>query len=254
MKKGHKILALFLLGLFAISIIAGIVAAQTLADDTKNFLSNSFSSISSKLGGTRATIGTTLLTILLILLVYSIVSFIPFIEGKPTVQLIISIIVGILGTLYLVPADIKAILTTYSALGIVLTTIFPLIILITFDIKLTTNTDPKYGIATKAMWMIFIGYLLYAWATAPSGTALTIIYIITLVAVVVWWFFGKYIKMWWLKSRAKAGIQKAENAGIADRTAEIIETERRIAVLSAYGLTIEAAELQDKVDNLKKIK
>ena len=36
MKKGHKILALFILGLFAVSIVASIVAAQPITDFTNS--------------------------------------------------------------------------------------------------------------------------------------------------------------------------------------------------------------------------
>ena len=134
-KKVGKILALSILGLFALSILAAVVMAAnektSLLQDigsgiskiTNSQVSIDFSWLSKGLyieSDTGIMIARILIFLLITLIVYSLGDFLPFVGDRPFINFVISVIIGALSAFFLRPADVEAAIFTYPVLGILI--------------------------------------------------------------------------------------------------------------------------------------
>ena len=261
MKKESKILALLLVSLFLISFLSYFVSAKdsqapsssaavkTVGEKIKSFFSNINPNTSGLSNDVKLGISKILLTILVILLVYSIIAFVPVIGDKPAIAGGVSIIVGILSFIFVKPEDIQGILVTYEALGVILTTVLPLIIIITFTIKLREKSP---GMAVFVNKLIIAGFAVYVgvkWWTLPNNATLSWVYPITFIVSLIWLFLERWI-YWKIFAAALSGNTEEFKQGTITLNEMKIrelqekydkaenETERRI--------------LQQKINQLKK--
>jgi hypothetical protein len=176
-----KFLVIGLLGLFMISMFAGIVSAGTLWDR--------FSSGDIMSDETKGGISKILLIVLVVLLVYSVAEALPFLGGdKEGVRWAFSIVVGILSFIFVSTEMVMTILTTYEALGIALTSFVPLIILMVFMWQLKEDHAAIAGFIKNPVYILFITYLVYKWIFTLEENPLQIIYLVAAITALIWMF------------------------------------------------------------------
>jgi len=102
-----------------------------------------------------------LMAILVMLLVYSITDSMPFIgdKNKEGVRWAFSAVVAILSFMFVSMNAITALLTTYEAMGIALTSIIPLLILASFSWKLYDNHKAIGMVIVRPLFIIFALYM-----------------------------------------------------------------------------------------------
>lgn len=210
-----RIFVFVFVGMFLISMMGVVVGAEdnegsgeTIWDKITNMdvgvdISDSVKGLVSKL----------LLIALVVFLVYSIASELPFLKGehKDGIRWAFSIIVGILSFIFVPTADVMAILTTYEALGIALTSIIPLIILLVFSWELKKSHPEVSKIIDKPLLILFSVYLVYKWLNLPAGSDLGYIYIFTVILSILWAFgLGSYAFGKWAIAKQKEKRVKAK--------------------------------------------
>jgi len=232
-KRGmSKVFVLVILGLFLVSLMSGFVVAadeSTAEKEAADYVAESgggtvgsrilekiniggFSSVSDS---AKASFARILFILLVILMVYAVASELPFLkgEGKDVARWGVSIIVGILSFIFIPSADVMAILTSYEALGVALTSVIPLVILLVFSWELKKSHPEVSKIIDKPLMILFSVYLLYRWLNLPEGSNLGYIYIITVLISLAWalglgtWLAAKYLHAKY-KERKQAAVSK----------------------------------------------
>ena len=254
MKKSSALLITGLvLGLFLLSMVS---AAPI---DT---LKNIFSGAGDGLGFQKV-----LLFLLVTLLVYSIVNFIPLLgKQEPWLKGVISIIIGLLGTMWLGATEIYSILNSYETLGIVLTTFIPLIIFMTFTIELVKE-EPKFAFISKIMCVAFfvimtIKYISPVWAWFTTGTAGdggifgAVAYLITS-GIALFMIFGQeWVIRTMFKQGVKAGMEKQkldQLSRLEGKAAEIRERMDAIGDTTSISYKRQRARLYEIEREIKDI-
>lgn len=223
-----KILSLLIIGLFLVSFFIGIVNAATSAVDTAQqkvgilktlwdtFFAGIFSGwtdVSFSIGTYNVQISQFLLGFIVFLLVFSISGFIPLLSEGDWKKWGFSIAVALLSFLFVDADTIKGILSTYEALGVVLTSVIPLIIIIVAMYKI--RDDPKLGaiggFVAKFILIGFFFWMILKWGASPGKYAS--FYLGTAIVALIWIFIEK--KAWkWLKMKAlKVASEKGEERG-----------------------------------------
>lgn len=215
MKSQHKFFTFLLLGIFlSLILIVPLVKADTLM---QRIFGKGLPDLSKGLSDdTKATISKFLLGILVVLIVYSVTAFLPFFpEDKPSLQWIFSIVIAVLGFMFISAGDIKYILTTYEALGIMLASIIPLIILLTFTYKLREKQPAMAGIVNKILIIGFIIYAGFKWLFTditpgqPTPT-LSWLYPVTVITALIWLGIEKKVWEKFRKEKDKAAVEDAK--------------------------------------------
>ncbi|MEK6871486.1 MAG: hypothetical protein AABX16_01130 [Nanoarchaeota archaeon] len=97
-----------------------------------------------------------LFLILVSLIIFAISDFVPFLSGSDDkLRFAVSIIIAILSIMYLTPQELYTALQGYKALGIVLTTFIPFIILMIFTLRWNTR-HPEYSIISTFIWIAYV--------------------------------------------------------------------------------------------------
>ncbi len=216
MKKGTTILALVILSLFLVSIIAGVISAQeqtNILKEAGNFFSSNsgiFNEVS------KASFSKFLLVVLLILIIYSAADMIPFLStATEGLKWAVSIIIGILGFIFVSPENVAFILTNYEAMGIAITTIIPLLVIFGFTVKLQKDHPTTAAFINPFVLILFSLYCFTKWITIywqPGNVPeLAYLYPISLILTVIWLFTEKYIARWLTKQEIIAKTEEAEN-------------------------------------------
>jgi len=219
MKKRYKILTLFLLGLFAISIIAGVVSAASIIDNIKGYITGASGGVSDTVKGEISRI---LLMALVFMIVYSVFSLIPLVPKNEWPHWGLSIVVAVLSFIFITTADIRYILSTYEGLGIALTTVIPLIIVIAFTLKMRDSGFLYAGLINKLVIILFLGYTGIRWATLDiEGSTLIVLYPTTVIALVIWLLIEKRVSKIKQKAGIKGEIELSETLGKDARSLEL---------------------------------
>lgn len=132
-----------------------------------------------------------LLLILLIIVINGVLDKTPIGDNKK-INILISVIVSIIAIRYIGEEGIlEAILIQYGALGIALTTIIPMIIFFYF----VHNTKKIGNTGRRIFWILYGSSIIFLWLSKSSeiSSAGNMIYIITLIAVIVFIIFDKKI-------------------------------------------------------------
>jgi hypothetical protein len=206
------------------------VSAATLGETIKGKLSGPVSE------ATQGTVAKILLMLLVVLLVYSIFSFIPiFPKDNPYIQWGVSIIVGILSFVFVSTENIKYILANYEALGIMLTTIIPLVILIVFTTQMRKSGFEYAGLINK---VLILGYAIYVgvrWAsitwnldTSKPVPELAWLYPLTIVGLIIWLIIEKWVWYKFLKAAASGGMDEAKKVMVSRYESEISRLTREV--------------------------
>jgi hypothetical protein len=201
MKKGSKILALTLFSLVLASFFFGVVsAAEEGQTNLLKSIGNIFSSSSSIFdAANQAAFSKILLITLLVLLIYSITVVIPFLSSSSDwIKWSFSIIVGMLGFIFVSAENIQYILSNYEALGIALTSIIPLVIIIAFTFQLRKNSPVTGAIVNPFIISLFIIYTLVKWFTLSWDSSkptpeLAWVYPLSAIFAVIWFAFNRKI-------------------------------------------------------------
>src|SRR3989338_6655596 len=220
MKREHKLLGLFVLGLFVVSLISGFTSAQAdILDPVRSLFTFATQNAISE------NVAKFLFIILLTLLVGSILDTIGFIPSGG-IRWTISIIVGFLGVAYLTPNEIWATLTSYNALGLTLLFLFPFVIMLFFTFRMI-RTGGATGVVTQyIVWVIYFIFLIYRIINGfvlgqlntkdPAGWVFLTAVIVTGLMV----FGNRMIRRWLGEEFISEEIRAAE------------ETERRAAAIT----------------------
>ncbi|MBM3232943.1 hypothetical protein FJZ18_02125 [Candidatus Pacearchaeota archaeon] len=238
MKRSGKIFALLLLSLVLVSFISIslVVAEDEVADAARSAVASGASeatTVGERMFGplaalfkggamsesTQLLITKLLLIFLVVIVVYAVAGFLPFFpDNQPGLKWAFSIVIGILAFIFVKPAEIKVLLTTYQALGIAVTTIIPLIIILTLTYKLSEKAPGVASIANKVILIIFLGYLFVQWGAMTAQPikpnedvpALLWLYPITALITLVWLLAEKWIERRMRKAERGAEQERAE--------------------------------------------
>ncbi len=253
-KEMSKIFVFVVLGLIIASFLVGVVAAQT--SRPIDIIRNLFQGFNTE--DFRLYSAQFLFLMLVTLIIYAISNFIPFLEqSHPGLRFMVALIIGILSTLYLAPEEIYTALLGYEALGIALTTVIPLIVLLTFTIQWDTRY-PEHVWFTVVIWVAFLAaYLikyyqqLLLWLTGQEtqigGFGLLFV-AITFITSIIMITAGGYVSRLIFRRRLKGLIHKGAIRSDAERTGLISRLEQ-LKVASPEL----AAEFDEQINKLRRL-
>lgn len=238
-----KFLVLGILGLFMISMMGGIVSADSAWDDLKGFFTSGDED--SALGMNFAKI---LLIALVAMIVYSIAAVIPFVSQNDGVRWSISIIIAVLSFLFISVADIRYILINYQALGVALTTFIPLVIIILFTWEFRKKSPAIAGVVNKLILTLFILYSGWNWLNLDVGvSALKWMYPLTVIIAIVWLIFEKWVYFKMAKSFLRGEVSEAGDLYVTHLAAK---QQKILDQLDSAGPET-AAKLQKELNSLE---
>lgn len=212
-----KKLNILLLVLCITTFLATFVSANAVTD----WFANNFVS-----GQMDISIVKFLFWALVSIMVYSVIHMIPglniLVTGggfKQFLGVVFSAIVGFLSLVYIQPAELYAMVTSYTALGFVLGGGLPFIILLLFTLQLgldrkkvtTTDTVIRQIIAI-GMWLVFLGFMIYRTYMAffVEGSNIPDWYIWSIVFIVALCFFMVFGGVVYIMKQVSNMATKAE--------------------------------------------
>ena len=114
-----------------------------------------------------------LLWALVSMLVYGISDKFPGLEGKEFIKIPFALIVGFLSMAYITPEEVISMMTAYNAMGFVLSTVIPFLILAFFTFDLagkegTSKEQVSYNVLATLMWVGFSLFMVVRAITTPE--------------------------------------------------------------------------------------
>ena len=118
-----------------------------------------------------------LLWALVSMLVYGISDKFPGLEGKEFIKIPFALIVGFLSMAYITPEEVISMMTAYNAMGFVLSTVIPFLILAFFTFDLagkggTPKEQVSYNVLATLMWVGFSLFMVVRAITATEDSTL----------------------------------------------------------------------------------
>ena len=169
MKRGKVIL--LVLGLFlvlsvvinsslisAISTTPGGQTAPTISSFGTGFLSSLIDSW--KTGNLDPMILKGILSIVIIFIIFSAFTSIQFPE-QIVVRLILSVVIGFLSSVFIVPEEVYAVMSSYASLGIAITFFVPLFVLMAITFFSYKSGSSLGVLISRILWLIFGVYFLF---------------------------------------------------------------------------------------------
>ncbi len=276
-----RVVGLFILSLVVLSFFAVVVSAQTLppAPGTSTIESllgrivDALEKIIKKdLPAPKDPADTTFFPkILMFLLVsgilYAISGFLPFMgnnaggRGREFLKVGISVIIGLLSIWFLSSEQIATILLSYKALGVVLTSVIPFIVVVTLTKQLHEN---GHGWLNRFIWIgmfVVIGYL-WAAATDIGNFGRWTYGLVTFISFVMIFFERKWYRLAFrkkLQSQADSAVetvvsdQQNENLAELDK---VLENYNRLYSTANSGQlkSLQNALVRVAAKNDKKVK
>lgn len=175
---------------------------------------------------------------LVVIIIYSVVGVIPFINKMHGfVKFLFSLVVGFISTAYMTTADIHLLLTSYSALGFVLSAAIPFMILVFFSIEVSKENSAGGKLFSTFIWVAFIVFVFYKTiagfvATPPLFSLVQgIAYLVVIAFSVIWLFVEKkFIKMLY-KQEYQAMANELKGKASITKLARIDKIEQEIGSL-----------------------
>jgi len=263
MKKagGKKLLiGILFVGLLFLSL--SLVAAQQQEGILKSLYDAFFSGVFSGTGDffNSYNVAKILLILLVVMLVYSVSDFIPVVSDKEWVKWAVSAIVGVLSFLLVDKQTIEGILTTYTALGVVLTSIVPLIILLAFHYKIVTNVNYRKAsplltlVLGKFLFLLFALWVLFRWYSVSAlGTPYVQAYLGAALFAFLWVFIGDVLLKKLSKKARKAGASASMDEANADHVARLLIEIDDLSRAMKGASASEKARLKERIEELKKL-
>jgi len=266
-KETTKILAFAILGIITISLLAGIVSAQGNEEANRQATAETGKSMGERIvdwwststlkisDQSKTLLSKILLMALVILIVYSITAFLPFVPpGKDYINWLIATIIGILSFLFVSADNIRYIVTNYEALGVMLTSVLPFVVLLVFSYKLRENNPSIANIINPAL---FIGFLLYVgskWLTyKPSENVipeLAYVYPLTVGLTVIWLVFERRISHYFFKKELLGDREKYERMNETMLSAESNKLTNLVTYVTDPKLIKELRDRQAQIERL----
>ena len=233
------LLAVYLLSFLSLSLVSAEdpaqVARDKLAAGTQEGLSNGQKLIASIFGvgaldeSTQLLITKIMLIILVVIIIYAVTTFLPFLSDQNAgLRFFFSLIVGLLAFMFIPLTEVQLILQSYQGLGIALTSIIPLIIILTFAYQLKEKSPGVAVIANKILLTLFFLYVMYKWwvTVIPPGA----------IAPVLGWLYplSAAIAVLWLFLEGRIG--NMIRRGQYEATKEAAEDLRKNAIAGAEDL------------------
>lgn len=224
----RKAYALILFGFLILSSFIILVSAQGFLENLNQALSGTLSDEA------KGALSKILLMALVAMLVYGISDVLPFIDSEG-VKWGIAIVVAILSFLFVDIGTIKAIVANYEALGVALTSVFPLIIIVFFSLRFEekmSEKGPERMVYAKLFdTIIFIVFGLYLLGRImfpiPGTSGFIYMYLISLVILLIWAIQAKKITLRFVGEAR----EKAEAHTAAKTTKRAISGARNLAAV-----------------------
>ncbi len=269
MKKGVQrfaflLLALYIISFLSITFVAAVEPAptdagsdtlqdkvrETAATKGKTVFERTFGplgAIFKSTGGmsedTKLTLSKFLLIFLVVIVVYAIAGFLPFFdENKTGLKWTFAIVIGILSFLFVKTEDVKVLVTNYSALGIAITSVIPLIIILTITYQMREKYAGPAAVINKVLLLIFLGFLLVQWYSYGTQvldddqelSALYWLYPLCAFITLCWLFWEGRIQHWMRRSKLEARDEAAgETVDNAIRGArDLAQTHEGLAAIN----------------------
>src|SRR3989344_5338985 len=231
-----RVMWLLIIGLFFLSVLIGLVSAQTPPGTIFDPVRDMFASWLK--GDLSVNVAKYLLVILLTAIIYSILDLTPFLrgEGKSSLRWLVAFIVGFLGTAYLNASDVYAILASYNALGFVLSAAVPFIVLLFLSIQTHKDGGPLGRIFSRVIWIGFVVFIVYKLISGFNAglidKGLMIGYIVVLGASLIWavWLERVFVKMLFKEElkTVKDQLKRKLELQSAKRNAEAASAEKEV--------------------------
>lgn len=149
---------------------------------------------------------------LVFIVVFSVSEFIPFLAdpGKDGLRILFAAIVSFLGTAYFTPTDVYVLLASYTAMGMALAAIIPLVVLLAVTYRMgTTRRNFGGGIffINTFMWLIYAGFLLTKGiqamnkAGSVTGGWSWFVFLVCFVVALIMLIFQRQIMNWFARIR-----------------------------------------------------
>lgn len=252
MKKGSKILALGILGLFLISFLAGVVSAETVLDSLLNKVG---------LGSTTTDLDFAnspgfakfLIFVLIALIVYGLGEFLPFLGDKPVINGAVAIIIGILSSLYLSKEEIYTAILSYSSLGITLTLIIPFMIIGVISFK---SFNKGHVFLSKFVWVAYLIVLIARYLfgdTTELGSFGLWTYLVLGIAALLMFVFEYPLYQVISTQKLKADEEKFSKLNKTERVAKAAQLLELATAYEKIGDKEHAEELLQAASRLEKI-
>lgn len=192
-----------------------------------------------------------LLGILFLIIIFTIIDVLPFFPANSGLRFLVAIIVTILSMMLLPSADIEAMMGTYRALGVVLTSIVPFLVMMAFTIK-WDEKQPQYKFVSTIVWIGFIVYLGVRWINMPDDAALKWAYPITLALAIIFAIFKGWFVRMAIRSGIKGDFAKFDKQTRAEMRGELASVQDKITKLTGKkGAEADLEELKEKEKALK---
>lgn len=164
-RDARKFLGIFLVSVLFLSVIIGAIGFVGAADikEKLGIIAGTFSDFFSKTGWEGGQLSTSvakviffvIISLLIYLIIYSTLG-----EKHNNLIAIISFLIGFLTTAYITPQEVFSLLNSYTALGLTLITLVPLIIL-GFITYFAAVKGTPFDIIQYFGWILFAVYSLY---------------------------------------------------------------------------------------------
>ena len=194
-----------LISVMLLSLVVGVVAAQTAFDPVKDMFTEWQG------GNLSINIAKYLFLALLTIFIFSIAKTVPFLKRMNQGLIgLFALIVGFLSTAYLAPQELYDLLLSYNALGMLLGAIIPFIILVFFSIEMGKEGEGG-AIIQKVIWVGFIGFLCYKiyMGLMATGTEMklswagAIVYAAVIIISLIFVIYNRQIMLTFFKSGVK---------------------------------------------------
>ena len=254
-----RLFGLLIASVILVSLVAGVASAQTAWEIISGPIFDFFEKWQA--GDISNNLSKLIFTVLLTLIIYSVIDRLPFLKGRSNLfNSAIALIIAFLATAYFTPSDVYTILIAYGALGIVLGSAIPFLILIFFSYQIATDPETKaFGkIFVKIMWIGFIIFMAYK---AIYGLVVEDVKILEMIAylifigVAIMWVavFEKLFVKWVTSEKSETYAESVQAAEANELITELREMQPQLEDKKAPGYAAAKVRYNAKVDRLTKL-
>jgi hypothetical protein len=146
---------------------------------------------------TKISISRYLLVFLILLLVYSILGFVGIFDNSDLIRFVVSGIFAFISFVFVPDNLIRYILLSYEGFGVIVSTFFPLFVLMAFSFKLRYQISNRNMVALVGTKILYLTYALYilvrfiGMAACDYSTYSFAILLLGMLGVIIWSFWGE---------------------------------------------------------------
>ncbi len=246
MKKGN-VIALFVLGLFMISFLAGVVSAATplqqqIIDKFSLILSGDSTDYLRDILSPEVLFG-----LLIFLIVFAIVSKISLFGTTTWIKTTVSVVIAILAAGFIDVSLLKPILNQYTALGVMITLLLPFILLFYFLKEIAPNSLLLHRII---WWTFFVVVVVNAWVNwdTADSTLTKILYWAIIIGTLIMAIASRTIMNSMFKSDLESQLSERTKEAEVSLMAQIAQDKRKLEELkgAAYDALAEKIARNEK--------